>query len=399
MLQIEEAVQILQEQTAPITETERVGLLAASGRVLAEDERAVSDQPPFPRSPLDGYAVRGEDTRGACRENPAVLQVIGKIYAGEVFSGSVGKGQAVRIMTGAPIPDGADTVIRQEDSRLNGGRVEIFRESEPYENYCRQGEDYRAGTVLLKRGQVIGGAAIAVAAGMGLEEVRVFRSPRIAVISTGDELTGPGTPLKPGRIYDSNRYLICGRLAELGAAASFSCHWKDEPEGLAGTIRRLAGTVDLIITTGGVSVGEKDIMHDVVRELPARQLFWRVDVKPGAPVLAAVYENTLIVCLSGNPFAAAANFELLVRPVIAKLTGDGRWMLKKVRAKLENSYSKPAGARRFLRGRMRDGRARIADGNHASGALSSLLGSNCLIEIPPDHPGAEAGEEVWVYLL
>lgn len=399
MLQIEEAIQILQEQVTVIRESEQVPLLEAVGRVMAQDERADMDQPPFPRSPLDGYAVRGQDTKGAGRESPRTLQVIGKIYAGQAFSGRVEENQAVRLMTGAPIPDGADTVIRQEDSDCGEDQVQIYRESSPYQNYCYQGEDYPAGALLLKAGQVLDGAAAAVAASMGIREAAVYRRPRIAVISTGDELVEPGTPLRPGKIYDSNRYLICGRLAELGLAAAYSCHWDDEPEGLAGEIRRLAKEADLIVTTGGVSVGEKDIMHEVIRLLAARQLFWRVNVKPGAPTLAAVYDGTLIICLSGNPFAAAANFELLVRPVIGTLTGNDRWMLKKLRARLETDYPKPKGSRRFLRGYVKDGRVRLAAGNHASGALSSLVGSNCLVEIPPDRPGARKEEEVWVYLL
>ncbi|MDO4330603.1 MAG: molybdopterin molybdotransferase MoeA [Lachnospiraceae bacterium] len=399
MLQMEEAIEILQEQVTAIRETEQIPLLEAVGRILAQEGRAGLDQPPFPRSPLDGYAVRGQDTEGAGKENPKLLQVIGKIYAGEAFSGRVGENQAVRLMTGAPIPDGADTVIRQENSDYGEDQVQIYQSSKPYQNYCYQGEDYQAGAVLLKQGQVMDGAAVSVAASMGLQEVSVYRKPRIAVISTGDELTEPGIPLKAGKIYDSNLYLICGRLAELGATPVYSCHWDDEPEGLAEEIRKLAGKTDLIVTTGGVSVGEKDIMHEVIRLLAARQLFWRVNVKPGAPTLAAVYEGTLIICLSGNPFAAAANFELLVRPVMGKLTGDKRWMVKKIRARLETDYSKPKGSRRFLRGYAEDGKVWLAAGNHASGALSSLVGSNCLVEILPDQAGARKEEEVWVYLL
>lgn len=399
MLQIEDAVKLLQEQVKPVTQIQEVSLLDGIGRVLAEEERAAADQPPFPRSPLDGYAVRGEDTLGAGKESPVCLRVVGKVYAGEVFSGMVKEGEAVRIMTGAPIPAGADTVIRQEDSDQGEELVQIYRESRPYENYCYQGEDYRAGTVLLESGTVLKGCGAALAASLGLDRVKVYQKPRIAVVSTGDELIEPGQALMPGKIYDSNRYYIAGRLMELGISPVCSCHCGDEPEEMAEKLCSLSASADFVITTGGVSVGEKDIMHKVVRLLGAKQLFWRVDVKPGAPTLAAVFQGMLILCLSGNPFAAAANFELLARPVMEKLTRDSRWRLKKQKVILENDYRKPAGARRFIRGYAENGRARIALGNQASGALSALCGCNCLIEIEREQPGARAGDKVWAYLL
>lgn len=399
MLQIEDAVCCLQQQVQPITKTENLPLLAATGRILAQEKRALVDQPPFPRSPLDGYAVRGQDTKKAKKETPVCLQVVGKVYAGEVFPGSVKTGEAVRIMTGAPIPQGADTVIRQEDSDCGQDQVMIYKSSKPYQNYCYQGEDYKKGTLLLPKGTRLGGNEIALAASLGLDSVTVYRKPQIAVVSTGDELTAPGKDLKPGKIYDSNRYWLSARLAELGIFAVYSGHCKDEPEEMAECIRKYSKQADVIITTGGVSVGEKDIMHQVIQILSARQLFWRVDVKPGAPVLAAVFGQSLVICLSGNPFAAAANFELLVRPVIGYLSRDESWIPKRKQARLENSYKKPAGARRFLRGYTEDGKAWVVSGNHASGALSAMLGCNCLIEIPPHLAGAVEGDMVWTYLL
>ncbi len=399
MLQLEEAVALLREQVEPVSQVEEIPILNSSGRVLAEDGRAAVDQPPFPRSPLDGYAVRGKDTRGAGKDSPVNMKVVGKVYAGEVFSGSVGEMEAVRIMTGAPIPQGADTVIRQEDSDRGEGEVLLYRESSPFENYCCQGEDYKAGTVLLEAGTVLGGSEIALAVSMGLDRVRVYQKPEVGVISTGDELLSPGEVLTPGKIYDSNRYYVTGRLMDQGLSPAFSCHCSDDPEEMASLIRRLPQSTKFVITTGGVSVGEKDIMHEVIRLLHARELFWRVEVKPGAPTLAAVFRGMLLLCLSGNPFAAAANFELLARPVLERLTRDLRWGLRKERVILEDDYRKPAGARRFLRGYTQGGRARISQRNHASGALSAFLGCNCLLEIGREQAGAGKGEEVWAYLL
>lgn len=398
MLALEEAVECLLHHTRSITETERIPLLTSTNRILAAPLSAMADQPPFPRSPLDGYAVRGQDTEGAKKDFPKRLKVIGAVYAGEVFCGTVKKGEAVRITTGAPVPEGADTVIRQEDTDYGREEVEIYHASFPYENYCRQGEDYRKGDVLFEGGMRMDGIGIALAAGLGKEFVEVYRKPKVAVISTGDELVQPGIPLQPGKIYDTNRHLISGRLLDFGITPFASLHGRDDAEEMAETLLELSGKADLIVTTGGVSVGEKDIMHQVLPLLSAEKLFWRVEVKPGAPTLAAVLGSTLLICLSGNPFAAAANFELLVRPVLGKITGDKRLEVKRHRAVMANDFIKPKGTRRFLRGYAEDGKVWASAGNHASGTLSAMAGSNCLIEIAKEQAGAGKGDEVWVYL-
>lgn len=400
MLQIEEAVKQLQKQVTQKEHTEQMPLLEAAGRILAEDAVAEKDQPPFPRSPLDGYALRGEETAGASREHPAIFRVTGKVCAGEWFPGRVQKGEAVRIMTGAPVPEGADTVIRQEDTDYGEETIQVFRASAAFENYCPQGEDYRTGTVLLKKGRRLDGAATAILAGMGRDSVRVYGLPRVAVISTGDEVVPPGHPLERGKIYDSNRYYLCARMQEKGLRPERSMHCRDNAAELAGQIREMCEEgMELIVTTGGVSVGEKDILHETLELLGARRLFWRIDVKPGAPVMAAVCQNTLLICLSGNPYGAAVNFELLVRPVLEVLTGSRTWRLEKRQAVLQNDFRKKKGTRRFLRGREENGKVWVAAGNQASGALSSLAESNCLVEITKEMAGATKGETVWVYLL
>ena len=197
MLQIEEAQAMLTEQVRKIEQTERVSLADALGRVLAEDVTAERDQPPFPRSPLDGYAVRAADVAGASKENPAVLHVVGRIYAGYVFDGIVGEGQAVRLMTGAPIPEGADAIIRQEDTFAENDTVQIYVSSEPYQNYCFQGEDYKAGTVLLPKDSRLDAGKITVLSSLGKSEAVVYRKPSVAVISTGDVVVVPRQPWSP----------------------------------------------------------------------------------------------------------------------------------------------------------------------------------------------------------
>lgn len=399
MLQIEEAQAMLTEQVRKIEQTERVSLADALGRVLAEDVTAERDQPPFPRSPLDGYAVRAADVAGASKENPAVLHVIGRIYAGYVFDGIVGEGQAVRLMTGAPIPEGADAIIRQEDTFAENDTVQIYVSSEPYQNYCFQGEDYKAGTVLLPKDSRLDAGKITVLSSLGKTEAVVYRKPSVAVISTGDEVLVPGQPWSPGKIYDSNRAYICARLTEAGNPPVISMHAADEARKVADEIRKAAQQADFVITTGGVSVGEKDILHDVVKLLDAEQLFWKVRIKPGSPTLAFVCEGTLVLCLSGNPFGAIANFELLARPVLAALTGQKDWLLPMENAVLQNDFRKPAGARRFLRGCLENGKVYINGKMQSSGAIASMVECNCLVEIRPDMAGAMAGETVQVYRL
>lgn len=397
MLQIEEAQALLTEQVRKIGQTERVLLTDAPGRVLAEDVEAERDQPPFPRSPLDGYAVRAADVAGASKEHPAVLQVIGKICAGYVFDGAVGEGQAVKLMTGAPVPAGADTVIRQEDTLEENGAVQIYVSSEPYQNYCFQGEDYKAGTVLLPKDSRLDAGKISVLSSLGRTEVIVYKKPSVAVISTGDEVLEPGQSWSPGKIYDSNRAYICARLTEAGNPPVISMHVADEACKVADEIRRAARQTDFVITTGGVSVGEKDILHDVMKLLGAKRLFWKVRIKPGSPTLAFVCEETLVLCLSGNPFGAIANFELLARPVLAVLTGQKDWELPVEDAVLQNDFRKQAGARRFLRGCLKNGKVYINSRLQSSGAIASMAECNCLVEIRPDMAGAMAGETVRVY--
>lgn len=399
MLRYEEAVAVLTEHTKKITETEMLPILMCGGRVLAKDQAAEYDQPPFPRSPLDGYAVRGEDTEGASSEKPAILRVVGKTYAGGVYEKILGEGEAVRIMTGAPIPAGANAVIMQEKTNLGTETVEIYQGVKPWQNYCYQGEDYKKGTVLLKEGMALNGHKMALLGSIGKEEVPVYRLPRIAVISSGDEVVEPGETLLPGKIFNSNRFLVTGRLMELGITPVFSKHIADDAEVIADTIKELSDKVDLIITTGGVSVGEKDIMHDVVKLIGAKQLFWKVAVKPGTPTIASMLGDIPVICLTGNPFGVAVNFELLCRPVIAKMTGNPAWNLKKHLAVMNGSFAKGGKINRYVRGYVEEGVVRPVEGNHSSGALASLAYSNCLIEILPREGGVEKGEEIWVYDL
>ncbi|MGN0203302.1 MAG: gephyrin-like molybdotransferase Glp [Coprococcus sp.] len=399
MISVEDAVGLLSACSHCIKETEKIPLMEGLGRTLAVNVTAPMDQPPFPRSPLDGYAIRAEDSMGATPESPVCLEVIGEVCAGQVFRGCVGSGQAVRIMTGAPIPEGADTVIKQENTDYGDKQVNICENLVPYGNYCACGEDYCKGDILLEKGTILDSAAIGTMAGAGMTVVDVYRQPRVGVISTGDEVLSPGSVWQPGKIYDSNLYLIGARLRELGIIPVWMLHCGDQPEKMTELIRNKVKEVDLLVTTGGVSVGKKDIMHEVIRLLPARKLFWKVAVKPGAPVLGAVYSDVPVICLSGNPFGAASNFELLVRPVLAKMTGNSRYAGKRIKAVFDGEFLKSSSCRRFLRGYYENGRVRMPQEKHASGILSSLIGCNCMIDIESGSQGLHQGDMVQVLLF
>ena len=398
-IELEQAVEVLLAHTAPVSETERVPLLEALGRVAAEDVRAGFDNPPFDRSPLDGYTFAAASKAAASAVHPVMLQVIGEECAGDFFAGTVGAGECVRIMTGGAIPNGCDCVVRQEDVREDGDRIHVPFSSEPYENYCYAGEDIKKDTLLVQQGQVIRAAHLAVLASEGYDAVRVYRRVRVAVASTGDELLQPGEPLRPGKIYNSNLYLLAGRLRELGAEVTVVGAVPDDVEKAARVIASYADKVDLFLTSGGVSVGKKDIMHGVVPALGAERLFWRVCMKPGAPAIAYTRGAMLGIALSGNPFAAYATFELMARAALAHLAGQREVHPVRRRAVLADAFPKDCPGRRFLRARIEaDGRVSLPD-QHESGSLFSAAGCNAFVDVPAGTQPLAAGTEVEVVLL
>lgn len=399
VLLLNQARNLLLERAERIKETESIPLQDAAGRVLAEDVFAGHDQPPFPRSPLDGYAVRSEDIREASKEHPVKLTVIEEVDAGYVGEKSVKGGAAVRIMTGAPVPEGADCVVGQEDTDYGESVVEIYEAVGAYENYCFAGEDYKKGTEILNKDTLLGAVEIGVLASLGREKVTVYRKVRLAVLTTGDETVLPGEELSGGKIYDSNLYMTAARLGMWGMEVTHREHVQDDARTAAKRIREFAKHADLIVTTGGVSVGKKDIMHEVLRLLSCEPLFWRVAVKPGMPTLCAAYQGKLLICLSGNPYGAAVNLELIVRPVLAEMAGRADLRLKRVQARSESCFPKKSAVTRYVRAYYENGRARIPDGSDASGILASMCGCNCLIELPAGTAELKEGDMVWIVLL
>lgn len=398
-LSVEEAAALLLEHVTPKESRERLPLLAADGRVCAEDVNARFDQPPFNRSPLDGYAVFHEDIAGASRECPAVLTVCENVYAGDINWEPIRRGEAARIMTGAPIPEGADCVIRQEDTDMGERQVAVYASVKAYQNYCFRGEDIRQSTPMVHRGDRLNPASLGLLASQGIDSVKVYAKPRLSILSTGTELARLGEPLKPGQIYDSNRILLTSYAARQGVQIPSSVRTPDEPEQIASAIEQALEESDLVVSTGGVSVGRHDYMEKAGELVGAKVLFHGVKVKPGSPVLVLEKGRKLIICLSGNPFAAFATFILLVIPVIRRLEGSTRTVEpERAVGVMKNCFAKASPRRRFVRALIRNGEVRVPEG-HASGMIASLSGCNCLIDIPAGNQGLKEGDLVEVVLF
>lgn len=379
-LSLEKAVDLLQAHCQRVTAVEEVPLLSALGRILAEDYVAAFDNPPFDRSPLDGYTFAAEETVGHDADNPAQFSIIGEECAGDFFAEDVPKGCALRIMTGGAIPQGCNCVVRQEDVTVAGEKLTVPFSIEPYTNFCFAGEDIQKGTKLAKKGTKLTAAHIGVLASMGFATVRVLGNVRIAIASTGDELVAPGQPLSPGKIYNSNLYLLASRLQELGFMPEIVGILPDDADAAASVMQGYRDRVDVFLTTGGVSVGKKDILHGVVEKVGQR-LFWQVAMKPGAPVLAYTMGETLGLALSGNPFAACAAFELIAVPVLAHISGNDKILPRRTQAVLTDNFPKESRGRRFIRGYYENGKVRLPE-QHSSGSLFSMVGCNAFVDIP-----------------
>lgn len=399
---VEQAMEKILEYTHVMNETEKTELKNAGGRILAEDMAAEFHNPPFDRSPVDGYACKAEDLAGASKEHPARLTVMEEVDAGHYTDREIQHGQAVRIMTGAAIPDGCNCCIRQEDTNYAEDTVEIYCEAKKWDNYCFAGEDFKKGTVLLNKDTKISYVEAAVLAGMGVADVPVYRQPKIVLLTTGDEVVEPGMPLPVGKIYNSNMTMLYVRLRELGIEPFYTESVKDEPEVMAEKLKEVAKDADMIITTGGVSVGKKDIMHESLRLIGAERIFWRVKMKPGMPTLFSVYDNVPIVSLSGNPFGVAVTMETLIRPALAKMTRDHFIDLKEVSGVMADDFGKGLRVRRYIRAHWENGVFHLPNGLHSNGVLSSMAGCNCLIDsstMESEDGNLKAGNKVRAILL
>lgn len=395
----EEALRMLLERITPIEETETVELLGLNGRVLAEELKATFDQPPFPRSPLDGYAVRSEDIKTASKDTPATLKVLTEVDAGHTTDIEVTAGTAIRIMTGAPIPAGADCVIMQEWTDYGEDTVAVYRAVGAGQNICEQGEDFHRGDILIEKEMAITPYSIGVIASVGAAQATVYRKPKVLLLSTGDEIVMPGEDLRPGTIYDSNQYLLQARMMEWGAEVVYSGQSGDDYNAASDIIDKYAGEADLIVTTGGVSVGKKDIMHDVYTQLAIEKVFWGVDIKPGMPTLTGAYKNTPVISLSGNPFGVVVTAELFVKAAIAKLSHNNNLGQTWLDGVVTNYFDRKTKTRRFIRARFDNGKVTVTDFRSANGTLSTVCRSNCLVDIPGGTDRLSKGDRVRVLMM
>ncbi|GMO31367.1 MAG: molybdopterin molybdotransferase MoeA [Termitinemataceae bacterium] len=382
-IDIEQAADIIQPNIEPLTKTALFKIKEALNKVSAKDIFAEIDIPPFDRSPLDGFALRSNDTIDASVENQIRLNVTGKIFSGDVFSGDVAKGCAVRIMTGAAIPKTCDCVIRQEDVEYNENdhTVIIKQKMAHNENYIFKGEDIKCGTKIFAQGTVLKSAHLAVLASLGIKNIECYRPPRIGILSTGSELLKAGDKLSGGKIYGSNDTLLFLRLKELGFDSTIMDTSADDPDLVAGQLKSIIENIDIFISTGAVSVGEKDIFHDVFKILNVKKLFWGLNMRPGGATLCGIYRNVPLFCLSGNPFAAFIGFELIVRPALAKIACRNDLFHTKTTAILTKAISSSP-VRRFIRAFLENGNVTPAAENMA-GQLYSLCASNCVLDIAP----------------
>ena len=384
-ISVGQAMEQILQYTPVINETEEVELNKAGGRILAQDMVAEFNNPPFDRSPVDGYACKAEDLAGASPEHPVRLKVMEEIDAGQYSERVVEHGQAVRIMTGAAIPKGCDCCIYQERTDYGEDFVEIYTEQKQWDNYCFAGEDFKKGTTLLKKGTHIGYVEAAVMAGMGAAKAPVYRRPKVVLLTTGDEVVEPGNPLPAGKIYNSNMTMLSSRMRELGMEPFYMEAVKDDPQIMSERLKEAAKQADMIITTGGVSVGKKDIMHESLGRINAERIFWRVKMKPGMPTLFSVYESepgrkVPVISLSGNPFGVAVGVELLIRPALEKMMQNPAIGLKEVAGVMADDFVKGIKGRRFIRAYWERGEFHLPNGLHSNGVLSSMAGCNCLID-------------------
>lgn len=393
-LEYEEALGLLLEYTAPNKQDRMVPLLDAMGLPAAQDIVARREQPPFDRSPLDGYALISVDTVDASPERPVTLALQGTILAGDCGAYSLAPGQAFRIMTGAKIPPGADCIIRQESVSADARYVHITQACRSGENYCLLGEDISRGQLLIACGERINTAHIGVLAAQGVACVPVCERPVIGLFSTGNEVAELGLTPGEAQIYDSNSYMLAAELAAMGALVRRLPPQPDATAPLASMVRKLWEDCDAVITTGGVSVGLLDCMPGVAASLCGKLLFHGVNLKPGTPLLALEKDGKLLLALSGNPFAAMATFTLFAQPMVRKLAGLRDFMPQRQRARLLHAYHNKGRIRRFVRATLQDGHVSVPKGNHSPGALLSMIGCNCLIDVPPHISTLYAGDEV-----
>ena len=372
----EQASERLLRGVSVILETETVPLEEALGRVAAEAVNAPFPLPPFDRSAMDGYALRAADTLNAAAENPAALSF------------------ALPIGTGGALPEGCDAVAKREDTEQRDGRVFLRRALRPGENVCFAGEDIAENAPVLEPGRLLGRGELGLLAALGVDTVTVRRRPRAVLLTTGSELLAPGEAPRPGAVYDSLSPMLTASLRAAGIELLRRERCGDDAEGLKTALRRAAEDADLVLTTGGVSVGDSDLLPDVLDALGAELCFRRVRIKPGSPTTAAFLGGTPILCLPGTPFAAAANFDYYFYPLLARLLGCPALLPQTAEAAATSDFARTSPVLRLLRAKEENGRVFIPADQRPSD-IAVLADCNCYVEQEPEQ-AVRTGDRVHI---
>lgn len=394
---VEQARQLIKQFLAPVTEYETIRLQDSFHRTLAADVLSPMNVPPHDYSSMDGYAVRAADLTGSNK-----LKKIGSSFAGHAFDGTVGAGECVRIMTGATIPAGSDSVVMQEQVKVDGDIIEIGAACKRGQNIRLVGEDIVQGAVVLAQGQRINAAEMGLLASLGFAEITVFRKLKIAIFSTGDELIQPGKRLASGQIYDSNRFTLIGLLTELGAEILDMGNIRDDKDAVREALKKASSQADVIITSGGVSVGDADYIKELLDEL-GEVVFWKLAMKPGRPLAYGKVGKCHFFGLPGNPVAVMVTFLQFVRNALWELMGQHPKPVFSFQAICTTPIKKAAGRTEFQRGILTQGTDGIwqvqTTGEQGSGILSSMSRANCFIVLPVEQGNVDKGSVVQIQLF
>jgi molybdopterin molybdotransferase len=394
MLTVEEALDAILSRVSALG-TERVDVVGAWGRVLAEPVVSRREIPPWPNSSMDGYAVRAEDTgRGAA------LAVVGRVEAGGLPARAIGRGEAMRIFTGAPLPEGADTVVPQEDVDTGAGRIALRGALERAAFVRPRGEDVRVGDRVLEPGTVLTAAEIGLLATLGFGQVRVYRRPRVAILSTGNELADLGTEPGLGQIPNTNTYTLMAQVLEAGADPVSLGVASDRLEAIEERVRA-ARDADVLVSSAGVSVGELDLVRDALTNAGAELHLWRVSMRPGKPITFGSLAGRAVFGLPGNPVSAMVTFELFVRPALLKLAGRRRLTRPRMRVRALAPVSNPGSRRGYLRVQLEpieQGLGARLTGEQGSAILRSMVAADGLAVVPPDTV-VPSGDDLEVIVL
>lgn len=389
MIEVEEGLALFEKEITPIKSVVSAVLDEAEGKVLAEDVVATFPVPHFPKSAMDGYAVFHNDVEAATKENPVRLKVVCEICAGDYFDKVYTPGTAIRVMTGGYVPEGYTAVVRQEDTDYGEEDVLIYSSVKEYQNYCKVGEDIEKGAKVLEKGELLRPVHIGLLASLGIDKVKVVEPVKVAIISTGSELLNIGDYLQPGKIYNSISYMLSASIKREGFNVISSRICPDEELSLKEAIQDASEKADVIITTGGVSVGKKDLLPEVLESMGGKMLFHRANIQPGTPTMGSILNGKPVLSLSGNPYAAIANFELYFWNIACKLMKCNKWQPRVGKAVLTTEYNKINRLRRLIRAYVKDGQVIIPTDVHSSSVISTLTRCNCFIDL-------EAGRRVQV---